>query len=198
MRRVLQKNLHFLIGHYHFSMKFSGSFPNAKWIRYFIFCGALFFTGCGYHFQGGGTSLPPDIRSVAVPIFANSTTQTGIESEVTRALVDKFISAKRLSVSGQNSADALLKGTVKSFTATSVAVTGGTQITTGYRATLTVEIIFQRQKDGKTLFKEELSEWWNYPVVSDLAMTENNKKDAIRKISLLLAEKIHELILENF
>ncbi|MDH4266564.1 MAG: hypothetical protein OEW45_13075, partial [Deltaproteobacteria bacterium] len=67
-----------------------------------------------------------------------------------------------------------------------------------YRATLTVEIIFQRQKDGKTLFKEELSEWWNYPVVSDLAMTENNKKNAIRQISLLLAEKIHELILENF
>jgi hypothetical protein len=165
---------------------------------YFIFFAALFFTGCGYHFQGGGTNLPPDVRSVAVPIFANRTKQTGIESEVTSALVDKFISAKRLSVSGQNSADALLTGTVKSFTTTSVAVTGGTQITTGYRATLTVEIIFRRQRDGKTFFKEELSEWWNYPVVSDLAITENNKKDAIRHISLLLADKIHELILENF
>ena len=169
-----------------------------RFTRYSIFCWALFFTGCGYHLQGGGTSLPPDVRSVAIPIFANHTTQTGIESEVTRALVNKFISAKRLPVNAQHSADALLTGTVKSFITTSVAVTGGTQITTGYRATLTVAILFQRQRDGKPLLKEELSEWWNYPVVSDLATTENNKKDAIRQISLLLAEKIHELILENF
>ena len=165
---------------------------------YFIYCGALFFTGCGYHFQDRGTSPLPDVHSIAIPIFSNRTMQTGVESEVTHALVDKFISAKRVSVSKQESADALLTGTVKSFFITSVTVTGGTQVTTGYRATLTVEILFQRQRDGKTFLKEELSEWWNYSVVSDLALTEKNKKDAIRQISLLLAEKIHELILENF
>jgi hypothetical protein len=169
-----------------------------RYIGYFIFPTVLFGTGCGYHLQGGETNLPPDVRSLAIPIFANQTIQTGIESEVTRALVNKFISAKRLTVRGQNSADALLTGTVKSFITSSVAVTAGTQITTGYRATLTVAILFQRQKDGKTLFKEELSEWWNYSVVSDLAVTESNKREAIRQISLLLAEKIHELILENF
>jgi hypothetical protein len=167
-------------------------------IRYFICCGALFFMGCGYHFQDRGTSSPPDVGSIAIPIFSNRTPQTGIESEVTRALVDKFISAKRLSISRQDAADALLTGNVKSFHTTSVTVTGGTQVTTGYRATLTVEILFQRQRDGKIFLKEELSEWWNYSVVSDLALTEKNKKDAIRQISFLLAEKIHELILENF
>jgi hypothetical protein len=165
---------------------------------YFIYCGVLFFTGCGYHFHDRGTSSPPDVRSIAIPIFSNRTPQTGIESEVTRALVDKFISAKRLSVNRQDSADALLTGTVKSFFTTSVTVTGGTQVTTGYRATLIVEILFQRQSDGKIFLKEELSEWWNYSVVSDLALTEKNKKDAIRQISFLLAEKIHVLILENF
>jgi len=165
---------------------------------YFLCCGALFFTGCGYHFQDGGTSFLPDVRSIAIPIFSNRTPQTGVESEVTRALVDKFISAKRLSISRQDAADALLTGTVKSFHTTSVTVTAGTQVTTGYRATLTVEILFQRQRDGKIFLKEELSEWWNYSVVSDLALTEKNKKDAIRQISFLLAEKIHELILENF
>jgi hypothetical protein len=169
-----------------------------QYTAYFIFSSVLFCTGCGYHFQGGETNLPPDVQSVAIPIFGNHTLQTGIESEVTRALVNKFISAKRLPVRGQKSADALLTGTVKSFITSSVAVTGATQITTGYRATLTVAILFQRQKDGKTLLKEELSEWWNYSVVSDLAITENNKKEAIRQISLLLAEKIHELVLENF
>jgi len=164
----------------------------------FILFMIIFLGGCGYQFQGRGTNLPPEIRSVAVPIFANRTFHTGIESEVTRALAEKFISARRLNVVEQNSADALLTGIVKSFVTTSVAVTGDTQITTGYRATLTVEITFKRQKDGRVLFKGEMSEWWNYPVVADLAITENNKKEAVRQISHLLAEKVHELILENF
>ncbi len=167
-------------------------------IPYFIYCGIFLSTGCGYHFQGEAMNLPSDVRSLAIPLFSNRTPQTGIESEITRALVDKFISAKRLSISKQDSADALLTGAVKSFFTTSVTVTGGTQVTTGYRATLTVEVLFQRQRDGKILWKDELSEWWNYSVVSDLALSEKNKKDAIRQISLLLAAKIHELILENF
>ena len=84
-------------------------------------------------------------------------------------------------------------GTVKSFITSSVAVTTGTQITTGYRATLTVEVIFLRRGDGKVLWKEEIAEWRNYPVASDLAVTENNKRDAIRRISELLAERIQEM-----
>jgi outer membrane lipopolysaccharide assembly protein LptE/RlpB len=165
---------------------------------YLVYCGILFFMGCGYHFQESTGSLPSDVRSLSIPLFSNRTMQTGIESEVTRALVEKFISAGRLPIRRQDSADALLTGAVKSFSTTSVTVTGETQVTTGYRATLTVEVIFQRQRDGRILWKEEMSDWWNYSVVSDLALTEKNKKDAIRQISLLLAEKIHELILENF
>ena len=170
-------------------------FRRCTW--YFFYCGIFCFPACGYHFQGA-TALPSGVHSIAIPLFSNQTMQTGIESEVTRALVDKFISAKRLPVDRKEAADALLMGAVKSFFTTSVTVTGGTQVTTGYRATLTVEVLFQRQKDGKIILKEELSEWWNYSVVADLALTERNKQDAIRQISLRLAEKIHELILENF
>jgi len=164
----------------------------------FLFFITLFSAGCGYHFQGGESNLPADIRSVAIPIFANATIQTGIESEVTRALIEKFTSAGRLALAGKDSADTLLTGTVKSFVVSSVAVTTGTQIATGYRATLTVEISFHRQRDSKVFLKEEVSEWRNYLVASDLAVTETNKREAIRQISALLAERIHGMILENF
>jgi hypothetical protein len=95
-------------------------------------------------------------------------------------------------------ADALVVGIIKSFTTTSVAVTTGTQVTTGYRAALTVEVTFQRKKDGKIVWKEDITEWRNYLVVSDLAATENNKREAIRKISERLAERIQEMILGSF
>ncbi len=163
-----------------------------------IFLGVLCLAGCGYQLRGKETNLPPGIHSVAIPIFANRTDQTGIETEVTRALVEKFISTKRLAVSARESADSLLTGTVKSFSIAPVAVTSSTQLTTEYRATLTVEYNFQGQKDGKVLFREEISEWRNYPVVSDLNATEQNRREAIRRISVLLAERVHEQILGGF
>jgi len=154
--------------------------------------------GCGYQLQGKGSAPEAGIQAVAIPLFGNRTAQTGIESEVTRALVEKFTSSRRIAVGPQGSADALLIGTVKSFSTTSVAVTSGTQITTGYRATLTVEVMLQGRADGKVLWKEEITEWRNYPVVSDLAATENNKREAIRLISERLAERIQDRLLGIF
>ena len=163
-----------------------------------IFLSLLCLVGCGYQLRGKETNLPPGIHSVAIPIFANRTDQTGIETQITQALVEKFISTKRLSVSPRDSADSLLTGTVKAFSTSPVAVTSSTQLTTEYRATVTVEYNFQGQKDGKVLVREEISEWRNYPVVSDLNATDQNKREAIRRISLLLAERVHEQILGGF
>ena len=170
----------------------------AKVLGYFILFIFLSSGGCGYQLQGRGTSSDPEIQAVAIPIFGNRTSQTGIESEVTRALVEKFTSSQRIEVRPQSTADAVLIGTVKSFLTTSVAVTSGTQVTTGYRAALTVEATFQRKRDGKVFWKEDITEWRNYLVVSDLAATENNKREAIRKISERLAERIQEMILGSF
>ena len=160
--------------------------------------GVFLLGGCGYHMRGKETNLPGEIHSVAIPIFGNRTDLTGIETDVTRALVEKFIATRRLSVTTRDSADALLTGTVRYFVATPVAVTSSTQVSTEYRATLTVEFTFQGVKDGKVLYRETMNEWRNYPVVADLNTTEQNKRDAIRAISVLLAERIHELILGGF
>ena len=160
--------------------------------------GAFLLSGCGYQVRGKETNLPPEIHSLAIPIFANRTDLAGIETEVTRALAEKFISSRRLSVVTRDSADALLTGTVNAFVANPVAVTSSTQVTTEYRATLTVEFTFQGVKDGKVLYREQMSDWRNYPVVADLNTTEQNKREAIRAISVLLAERIHELILGGF
>ena len=159
---------------------------------------AVFIQSCGYRLQGSATDLSPDIESLAIPIFTNGTMETGIESEVTRAFVEKFISSKRLSVTSSQKADAQILGTVLSFTTYPVAVTSSTQLTTEYRATITIEITLKRTRDGKILFREKMEDWRNYPVVEDLTATEYNKWQAIRLISVLLAERAHDFILLNF
>ena len=135
---------------------------------------------------------------MAIPIFGNRTAETGMESVVTEGLVEKFISSKRLPVTTQSSADALLTGTIVTFTTYPVAVTSSNQFSTEFRATLTLEFTFKDQKTGKVLFREVMSDWRNYPVVQDLNATEQFKREAIRQISFLLAERMHELILGGF
>jgi outer membrane lipopolysaccharide assembly protein LptE/RlpB len=164
----------------------------------FLFLAILMLAGCGYRFSGSGARLPEGIYSISIPIFANQTIQTGIESEVTRALVEKFTSARQLRVTGESEADALLRGTVKSFVTSPSAVTLSTQTATEYRATLTVEVTFKRQRDGKVFWKGEMSEWRNYAVVADLAATEANKQEAIQEASQLLAERLYVILLEEF
>jgi len=181
-------------GHDRFGLK--GTILQRTWG--FFFLAALLFTGCGYHFTGSGARLPVGVRSVAIPIFGNQTLQTGIESDLTGALVDRFVSARQLSLTSQSEADAVLSGTVKSFLISPTAVTLGTQTATEYRATLTIEATFKRQQDGQVLWKGEMSEWRNYAVASDPAATEANKKDAIRQASDLLAKRLYELLLEDF
>ncbi len=163
-----------------------------------FFSGFLLLSDCGYYMRGGEPHLSSEIHSVAIPVFGNRTIETGIETLMTEALVEKFVSAKRLPVSRQSSADALLTGTVKSFTTTPVAVTTSTQVSTENRATVTIDFTFLDQKSGKVLFREEMSDWRNYPVVQDLNATEQFKREAIRQISNLLAERMYELILGNF
>jgi hypothetical protein len=148
--------------------------------------------------RGKETNLPPEIHSVAIPILGNRTIETGMESVVTEGIVGKFESTKRLPVTTPNSADALLTGTIISFTTFPVAVTSSNQFSTEYRATLTLEFTFKDQKNGKVLFREVMSDWRNYPVVQDLNATEQFKREAIRQISNLLAERMYELILGSF
>jgi hypothetical protein len=154
--------------------------------------------GCGYHFVGGTADLPPDVQSVAIPMFANRTIEEGIESDLTRAMVDKFTSSKRIPVLGEDGADTILLGTIRSLVTSPITVTLQTQTVTEYRATMTIEIILKKGKEGKVLRKEELSEWRNYPVSASLTATDVSKKEAIRQISTLLADRVHEAILTNF
>ena len=163
-----------------------------------ILLGCLLLSSCGYHLRGKETNLPSEIHSVAIPIFGNRTTETGMESVVTEGLVEKFVSSKRLPVTTQSSADALLTGTIVTFTTFPVAVSSSNQFSTEFRATLTLEFTFKDQKTGKVLFREVMSDWRNYPVVQDLNATEQFKRDAIRQISFLLAERMYELILGGF
>src|ERR1700728_74612 len=54
--------------------------------RIFALALAMFATiaaGCGYHTLGAATHLPPDVKTLAVPVFATHTEASGAETAMT-------------------------------------------------------------------------------------------------------------------
>jgi outer membrane lipopolysaccharide assembly protein LptE/RlpB len=99
---------------------------------------AVFFASCGYHVAGRGASLPPDIKTIAVPIFKNETPQFKIEQTLTSAVVDEFIDRTQFRVTTNPAgADAVLHGAVKRILSSVVTLNPQT----GSATTLQIEVI---------------------------------------------------------
>jgi hypothetical protein len=77
---------------------------------------ALLAASCGYGIAGRADSLPDEIQSIAIPPFANVTTEYKIEQQVRSAVVQEFITRTRYRiVTGDEAADATLNATILLF-----------------------------------------------------------------------------------
>lgn len=78
-----------------------------------LFGSGVLLTACGYHEGGKAALIPPNVKTIAIPIFKNETPQFKIEQQMTAAVTQEFIERTRYRVT-QNpaGADAVLKGTV--------------------------------------------------------------------------------------
>jgi outer membrane lipopolysaccharide assembly protein LptE/RlpB len=73
--------------------------------------------GCGYHLAGRANTLPPEVRSIGIPIFVNRTNRPELEQRVTEAVIDEFSTRGRLRIlAGEEGADAVLRGTLYTYT----------------------------------------------------------------------------------
>jgi outer membrane lipopolysaccharide assembly protein LptE/RlpB len=73
--------------------------------------------GCGYSLVGRGSNLPPEVRRVLLMPLENATPRSQVDQILTRALSTELVNRKRFEVlSSAEGADAVLTGTVSSFT----------------------------------------------------------------------------------
>lgn len=154
--------------------------------------------GCGYGLTGGVNNLPPDVRSIAIPVFANNTPELGIETVFTNAVIDEFLHSNLLPIKDESQADAVLLGTIKSIDLSSLAY-NRKDVAIQRRVTLDLDIVLKTQKEGRVLWQvKNLSDNQEFEVNSDPVRTDANRKEAIREIAIRTAEKIHYRTFENF
>ena len=82
-----------------------------KTVKYFIILSQIFFISCGFYSMAG--SIPPHIKSIAIPLMDNQTAEFGLAEDITDGIIEQFNDAGILRISDEKSAHSILRGTIK-------------------------------------------------------------------------------------
>jgi outer membrane lipopolysaccharide assembly protein LptE/RlpB len=174
--------------------------PTAYCLLLSACCLLLFSTGCGYHVAGKGDRLPPDVKTIAVPIFVNQSPRFRIEQMVSEAVTREFIerTSYRITPNPQE-ADAVLRGTVKDVRAGVVTFdpTTGRASTMQIQVTADVKLVDSRThkilySNSNYIFREQ------YQISPSESGLFEEDQPALRRLSQDLARTLVTAILENF
>jgi hypothetical protein len=137
----------------------SGSRPragrSARWAAFAAGAGLLasIGLGCGpYSFSA--SRLPGHIKTVAIPVFENRTSEPNLEQEVTQALTAEFVRDNSLKVVPESRADSGLYGRVIRYENRVFGYNAQAQ-TEEYEVLIEVQVEFKDLVKRKTLWKED-------------------------------------------
>ena len=151
--------------------------------------------GCaGYRL---GSTLPPGIRSVAVPVFVNRTNKPELAVEATNATLREFQQDGSLRVADAETADAVLDVILTGYRLEPVRYQTGRRTTANeYRITLTAHATLKNRTTGAVLFDNpKLAEDAAFTVSGDLLSAE---RSALPTAARNLGRKIVERVLETW
>ncbi len=157
-------------------------------------------SACGYHVAGKATRMPPDVKTIAIPVFANKASRFRIEQKLSAAVTRQFIERTPYRITPNPSgADAVLHGTVKDVRAgvvtfdlqTGRATTLQIQVTTDVQLidTHTKKVLFS---NPNYIFREE------YQVSQNPSALFEEDEPALNRLSQDFARTLVTDILENF
>ena len=173
------------------------SLMKIKWIIYVL----LLFSclGCGYHFSPGGENIDTDIQKVFIGDFSNNTSEANVENYIRNAFFSRFRRGARFTpVADKDKADAVLTGEIRSITTSHLAYSSS-DMAEENRAAMTLDVEFKRTDNGGVIWiNKGLSGREAYKVEVDTGMTAKNKENAIRKLSVDMADKAYRNILSGF
>jgi outer membrane lipopolysaccharide assembly protein LptE/RlpB len=111
-------------------------------------------SGCGYHTLGAATHLPPDLKTLSVPLFATRTEAYHTEAVMTDAVIREFATRTRFRVTPIESpdADAVLHGTILKEAIAPLTYNSSTQQSSSFLITIQASVTLNG-RDGKVLYQ---------------------------------------------
>lgn len=161
---------------------------------------ALCTSGCGYQVAGRGDRLPPDVQTIAVPMFVNQTARFRIEQRLTSAVTRELIERTRFHLTPEPArADAVLEGTVKDVRAGVVTFDLNTGRATTLQVQVTANVKLIDRHTHKVLFTNPNYTFREqYQVSQNTATLFEEDQAALDRLSHDVARTLVTEILENF
>jgi outer membrane lipopolysaccharide assembly protein LptE/RlpB len=130
--------------------------------------------GCGYSFS---SRTNPHIKTIAVPIFQNTTLERGIEQRIADRVVDAFLADKSLRVVEEKDADSVILGTIERYDRSPYSY-DTSQNVQEYKIELTLHVTYEDRTKNKVVWEERvMRSWGTYSVSTDLPEEESMGQD---------------------
>jgi outer membrane lipopolysaccharide assembly protein LptE/RlpB len=152
--------------------------------------------GCGYSLRA---NLPPEIRSVHVPVLENKTQEPGIEDFITQALTQAVVTSGRLRIAATaQEADASLEGQIVEYRLTSLAFDRSANVTQ-YRLVLGLALTFRDLRQNRVIWKQDrVEERADFAVAGQVSQTLAREEAAVRQAAVDVARAIVSFAFEGF
>jgi outer membrane lipopolysaccharide assembly protein LptE/RlpB len=150
---------------------------------------------CGYTVRG---TLPSHIKTVAVPVFRNNTSEPAIEGFITRAVVEAFSTNGRLKVVRTDQADAVLDGEIVSYSVFSIAFDRDANVRQ-YRLSITLNLTMRDVRRDSVLFRQTgVQEQADFRVQNVVSQTISREETALRAAAVDIGRSIVSLAVTRF
>jgi hypothetical protein len=167
-----------------------------KFILLFAVC--LTVLDCGYHLRGTGSSLPPHIKVINVPMFANQTTRFELDLKLTQEVIDEMVARGKVEMTGEpDSADAILIGEITAFRATPIGF-GEDATADRYSITVVAKVVLRDVVQKKVLYSNPSFIYQGEYEVPEGSDFESVETEAIDEIAEKFARSLVVAILEGF
>jgi lipopolysaccharide assembly LptE-like protein len=151
--------------------------------------------GCGYTLQG---NLPDHLKTVSVPVFKNRTTEAGVESTITSAVVNAFTTNGRLRVVALDKADSVLEGEIIGYSVQSLTYDSKLNLRS-YRLTVSMDVSFRDLKRSELLWQQNgLVEEVAFDVAGQVSDTISREEGAVKQAALEVGRKVVNRAVDRF
>jgi len=151
--------------------------------------------GCGYRPLGAAPADPQVRPTLAIPLFANRSTEVGLEAIFANALINVFAQTGAVRVvSGDRDAELVLEGKVRSLDNSSVAFDSVTRSTVR-RMTMRVDLTLRRKQGDKVIWKDTQIVQEDYVVDPNYHLGEATRTEGLRRAAITLARRVLDKVL---
>lgn len=122
---------------------------------------SLIVAGCSYSFTG--SSIPPDMKTIAIPVFDDISgyTEAGLRENLTNLLIQKFIQDNSLQVVDRKYSDTILEGIILSVRDEPFVIAGNEQVNSR-RVLIQAKVKFIDQRSKKQYWERSFSQYADY------------------------------------